>query len=368
MAENGPEMSELMGLTIERASDDLRRGHPVVMRDGETFGLFVATDVINDAMIARINRPHHIVITGNRAQTLHMPWKGREALAVEIPDDWSVGDLRAMADPTLDLASPLRGPYTIVDDEDETLLNAALRLCRVARLLPSALYWPLDEGAAKALTKSIGLVNLPADQVLAHPLQQALHLKTVASARVPLEGAEDVRLLAFRADSGGPEHLALEIGQPDRKAPVLIRLHSECFTGDLLGSLKCDCGDQLKGSIKAIREAGGGVLLYLAQEGRGIGLVSKLKAYALQDQGFDTVDANVRLGFDVDERFFEPAAVMLKHMGITSIKLMTNNPDKVEGLERQNIHVVERVPHSFPPNTHNEFYLMTKKTRTGHML
>ena len=148
---------------------------------------------------------------------------------------------------------------------------------------------------------------------------------------------------------------------------MLARLHSECFTGDLLGSLRCDCGDQLRGAIAQINEAGGGVLLYLAQEGRGIGLVNKLRAYELQDSGFDTLDANLQLGFDDDERVYLPAAEMLRLLGISRIRLMTNNPAKVEGLARHAITVTERVPHIFPSNGHNALYLRTKATRSGHL-
>jgi GTP cyclohydrolase II len=190
----------------------------------------------------------------------------------------------------------------------------------------------------------------------------------VSSARVPLRGAEASRVIAFRPEDGGVEHLAIIIGDPDPDQPVLIRLHSECFTGDLLGSLKCDCGQQLQGAIEAIGKAGSGILLYLAQEGRGIGLINKLRAYHLQDDGFDTVEANERLGFDADERMFLPAAEMLRSLGFDRVRLMTNNPDKVASLARFGIEVVERVPHEFPSNAHNELYLATKARRSGHYL
>ena len=193
-------------------------------------------------------------------------------------------------------------------------------------------------------------------------------LTQVAEARVPLAEAENARLIAFRPGDGGTEHLAILIGTPDPGRPALVRLHSECFTGDLLASLRCDCGDQLRGAIAAITAAGGGVLLYLAQEGRGIGLVNKLRAYQLQDAGFDTVDANEQLGFDADERVYLPAAEMLRQLGFTSVRLLTNNPEKMDALERYGIHIVERVPHVFPANGHNERYLRTKATRSGHLL
>ena len=154
---------------------------------------------------------------------------------------------------------------------------------------------------------------------------------------------------------------------PDPAGPVLTRIHSECFTGDLLGSLRCDCGDQLRGAIAELARAGSGVLVYLAQEGRGIGLVNKLRAYELQDRGFDTIDANEQLGFDADERVYLPAARMLRHLGFGRVRLMTNNPAKVEALERCGVAVAERVPHAFPANRHNELYLRTKVVKGGHL-
>ncbi len=173
-------------------------------------------------------------------------------------------------------------------------------------------------------------------------------------------------MIAFRPLDGGLEHLAIVIGQPDVNEAVLTRIHSECFTGDLLGSLRCDCGDQLRGAIQEIADAGHGVLLYLAQEGRGIGIVNKLRAYELQDRGFDTLDANEQLGFDADERVYLPAAQMLRQLDFAKVRLMTNNPEKVETLARHGVEVVERVPHSFPSNKHNESYLSTKAARLGH--
>jgi GTP cyclohydrolase II len=196
----------------------------------------------------------------------------------------------------------------------------------------------------------------------------AAGLERVAEARVPLADAENARLIAFRPRDGGLEHLAILIGSPDPARPVLVRLHSECFTGDLLASLRCDCGDQLRGGIDAIARAGGGVLLYLAQEGRGIGLVNKLRAYRLKDAGFDTLDANEQLGFDADERVYLPAAEMLRQLGFGAIRLLTNNPEKVAALQRYGIRIAERVPHVFPSNGHNERYLRTKATRSGHFL
>jgi GTP cyclohydrolase II len=198
-------------------------------------------------------------------------------------------------------------------------------------------------------------------------------LQLTVRATVPLEGAEQAELAAFRPQDGGPEHYAVIIGAKGAPAlsppgPVLTRLHSECFTGDFLGSLKCDCGDQLRGAVQAIAKAGGGVLLYLAQEGRGIGLMNKLRAYRLQDEGFDTIEANQRLGFADDERLYDVAARMLKLLGYNKVRLLTNNPDKVRALEAAGIEVAERVPHTFPENAHNRDYLRVKAQKAGHLL
>ena len=148
----------------------------------------------------------------------------------------------------------------------------------------------------------------------------------------------------------------------------MVRLHSQCFTGDLIGSLRCDCGDQLRGAVRQIGAAGAGIILYLAQEGRGIGLVNKLRAYTLQDQGLDTFEANEQLGFDADERHYLVAAEMLRQLGFSRIRLLTNNPEKIAALQRSGIDVVERVPHVFPANGHNARYLATKASRGGHLI
>ena len=190
----------------------------------------------------------------------------------------------------------------------------------------------------------------------------------VVSARLPVAAAEKGRLHIFRPEDGGEEHYAFEIGQPDRDTPVLARLHSACFTGDVLGSLKCDCGPQLHGALEQMGEEGAGVLLYLNQEGRGIGLANKMRAYSLQDQGFDTVEANHRLGFEDDERDFRLGAEILKSMGFSAIRLLTNNPRKIAMMEKQGITVTERVPLKVGENAHNRAYLATKSAKSGHML
>ncbi len=275
------------------------------------------------------------------------------------------------------LCDPVAGPTAAVPPGTtveplpaDSGAGASVALAKLARLLPATVAVPCPGPALEAVewARAQGLNAVLAEDVLDHHEAAARALRPVSEARVPLTDAEDTRVIAFRPVDGGIEHLAIVIGQPDPGVAVLTRLHSECFTGDLLGSLRCDCGEQLRGAIAAIAAEGAGLLLYLAQEGRGIGLVNKLRAYNLQDGGLDTVEANEQLGFDDDERIYSPAAEMLRHLGHARVRLMTNNPRKVNALARHRIDVVERVPHSFPANAHNLGYLRAKARRSGHLL
>jgi GTP cyclohydrolase II len=233
-----------------------------------------------------------------------------------------------------------------------------------SRLLPAALVLPLTEGVEFARRHGLTLL----DTAAAPQLELTSPLHPVVSARLPLAVSEAGRLHIFRPEDGGEEHYAIEIGQPERAVPVLARLHSACFTGDLMGSLKCDCGPQLRGALAQMGAEGAGVLLYLNQEGRGIGLANKMRAYSLQDQGFDTVEANHRLGFEDDERDFRIGARILSLMGFSAVRLLTNNPAKIAMMEQNGIKVVERVPLKLGENTHNHAYLATKAAKSGHLL
>ncbi len=232
--------------------------------------------------------------------------------------------------------------------------EAALDLARSAGLLPAL--WVIDGKDAA--------ISVSAETIAREDRRPEVEL--VARAKLPLEDMPDTQIVAFRASDDGQEHVALLIGAPGGKPP-LVRLHSECLTGDVFGSLKCDCGPQLKEALRIIGAAGGGVLLYLRQEGRGIGLANKLRAYALQDRGLDTVDANRRLGFADDERDYVHAAAILRALGIGEVRLLTNNPAKVRGLETAGITVAERVPHHMPANPHNADYLAAKRKKSGHL-
>jgi GTP cyclohydrolase II len=307
------------------------------------------------------------LLTHHRAKTLKIRLYTEGLVVVPLPRDEPERAARVLADPTRDMRDPMMGPWQAERKPLSGSAMAAVKLAKIAELLPAVLEAPIDAKAAARLLKREGLLSVTAADILQHDARASVMLSTVARARLPLADAHDTRVLAFRPADGGREHLALIVGAPEPPGPVLVRLHSECLTGDLLGSLKCDCGDQLRGAIASIGKAGAGILLYLAQEGRGIGLINKLKAYELQDQGFDTIESNQRLGFEADEREFAAAAQMLKYLGFSSVRLMTNNPDKVAAMARFGIEIAEHVPHHFPANPHNEAYLATKKAKAGHI-
>src|SRR3954451_2102991 len=360
------------GRILDAAIIALRRGEPVLLDGRERPVLALAAEFVDDDNLARLravaDRPLRAVLTRRRAVALGLAERDAlsGAVSISLTPLLSASVMRNLADPaaSLGVEPPGLGPEPEIAEGGEL---AAVALAKLAALLPAVLVLPLAPTEAAFARRRAGFSVVSSDIVLRRGAAMA-GLTRVADARVPLANAEDAKLIAFRPRDGGSEHLAILIGTPDPGAPVLARLHSECFTGDLLGSLRCDCGDQLRGAIAAIAEAGGGVLLYLAQEGRGIGLVNKLRAYQLQDAGFDTVDANEQLGFDADERVYLPAADMLRQLGFSTVRLLTNNPDKVAALERYGIQVAERVPHVFPANGHNERYLRTKATRSGHLL
>jgi GTP cyclohydrolase II len=362
-------------LAVDRATGELRRGQPVLLAGADGAAcLAAAAETIEDAVLDRLrqaaDRAVFLVLTRRRAALLGLAAGGAGAVALPIATSERAENLARLADPS---GEPARlgvvgasGPPAL----GTLLAAAAIELAKLARLLPAAIVAPLsprflEDPRRQAIAP--GLLAVDAADIAAYQTAAAVSLHPVGEARVPLEGAEATRVVAFRPSDGSIEHLAIVIGEPNPARPVLARLHSECFTGDLLGSLRCDCGDQLRGAISEIARQGSGVLLYLAQEGRGIGLVNKLRAYRLQDSGSDTADANEQLGFEADERIYLPAAEMLRRLGFHQVRLMTNNPAKVAGLKRCGIEVVERVPLVVPPNPHNRDYLGTKAAKLGHM-
>lgn len=360
-------------IAVDRATAEVRRGGAVVVLPaaGDAAALVLAAEAVTPAALDRLRAlagaEPAVAVTARRARLLDLAAEETEVTLITGDHPLTAATLRALAEPG---AGVVEHGLTATPRSRATAAGAAVQLMKIARLLPAAVVAPLPAAAAAdpaAWAAAHDLPRVAAADILGYEETAARTLALVGDARVPLEGAENARILAFRPADGGTEHLAILIGEPDPAQPVLARLHSECFTGDLLGSLRCDCGDQLRGAIEAISAAGAGVLLYLAQEGRGIGLVNKLRAYTLQDQGYDTVDANRQLGFDDDERIYAPAAEMLRRLGFGAVRLMTNNPLKVEQLARHGITVTERVPHVFPSNPHNLRYLEAKAKRSGHL-
>ena len=347
---------------LARARADLRMGVPVVLDGGAVVLAAETLDAARLAHLRTLGGQPVLAVTGRRAATLKARAYDGDLARIILPPDATLSWVRAVADPADDLRAPMKGPLLTARDGSADLHRAAIALTKAARLLPAALVLAVDDAPGFAAAHNLTLV--PAGAALDTDLSP---LQPIISARLPLEVSEAGRLHIFRPDDGAEEHYAVEIGKPDRSQPVLSRLHSACFTGDLLGSLKCDCGPQLRGALAQMGAEGAGVLLYLNQEGRGIGLANKMRAYSLQDQGFDTVEANHRLGFEDDERDFRIGAEILKQMGFSSIRLMTNNPAKVARMESAGIKVTERVPLKVGENRHNTGYLATKAAKSGHL-
>ncbi|NNE85594.1 MAG: GTP cyclohydrolase II [Alphaproteobacteria bacterium] len=365
--------------SVERAISDLRRGAiVVVVGNGHALVVQAAEGVTREALarVAALSKgTPSLLLTARRAAILGLTNDPKGAVRISLSGGITADTVRMMADPAGPQPEQQPAALSIALIDRDTKPGAAelgaIELAKLARLLPAAVVAAVPAERLGYLpswadTESLLVVDL--DNIHQYRDAEARTLQRVGEATVPLSEAENTNVIAFRPPDGGREHLAIVIGTLDLDAPVLVRIHSECFTGDLLGSLRCDCGDQLRGAVAEINKAGSGVLLYMAQEGRGIGLVNKLRAYELQDQGFDTIDANEQLGFDPDERIYLPAAEILRQLGISKVRLLTNNPQKVSALAEGGIEVSERVPHAFPSNQHSERYLATKQNRGGHLL
>jgi GTP cyclohydrolase II len=369
--------------SVERAISDLRRGALILLFDPlkRTAAIIQAAELTTAKGLELISQlagsEPSVVITNRRSAAIRLNTETRQVISVSIPSQGGIELVHRLANPIFESQGgfdPINQKeldnLPVVPEAIDGLAPKAVQLVKFARLLPSIILSRIPYAEMTRLSgwsKSDSLLAVDARLIDSLPEMRAQRLVKAVSAQVPLIDSEETRLIAFRPVDGGEEHVAIVIGDPDVTQGVLVRLHSQCLTGDLLGSLRCDCGDQLRGAIKAISEYGGGVVVYLAQEGRDIGLVNKLRAYNLQDLGSDTVEANHQIGFEVDERIYAPAAEILKQLGIKKVKLLTNNPNKIDQLASTGIEVVERVKHAFPPNPHNREYLKTKAAKTGHL-
>jgi GTP cyclohydrolase II len=360
---------------VDRAAGDLRRGGFVVLEGARGVALTQAAETVTERSLAILRRiadgDASLTLTAPRARALRFPSPPTGLVALPLNGIADAETIRWLADPTYPRPVGLSGRVASRRVAGDSYGAAAVTLSKHAQLLPAALTASPPAGASAALERFAAerqLLRVEASAITDYAWLAATTLQPVTEARVPLEAAENARVIGFRPADGSAEQFAIVIGAPAAHQPALCRVHSECFTGDLLGSLRCDCGPQLRQALELMGAADHGVLIYLAHEGRGIGLVNKLRAYQLQDAGLDTVDANQQLGFEPDERSYRAAAVILGHLGIEKVRLLTNNPAKVEALRSEGVDVVERVPHAMTPTRHNHAYLVTKARRAGHLL
>ncbi len=349
---------------VQRGLAEFRAGRPVMFSCASAnFLIALPVDGLNVARLAAFKAlcaPHapRLVITARRAAALDVETAGPVMLPLPShtgPD--AIYSLVADAD-----AEPIDAET--VEPAGLSAI-AAIQLAKLAQRLPALL-------VAEAQAASSALIDprpvLVAAEAVAKFRQDSLQsLEIAGEAKVPLQGGIDTRFVVFR-DAVGGGSVAVVVGKPDFSRPVPVRLHSACLTGDVFGSSRCDCGDQLRLALTRLKDEGGGLILYLEQEGRGLGLANKIRAYALQDCGLDTVDANTTLGFDDDERDYGVAARMLQMLGCERVLLMTNNPAKLNGLMAAGIEVSGRKGLQAPVNAHNRRYLTAKAMRAGHKL
>jgi GTP cyclohydrolase II len=354
--------------TAFRAAGELRRGNPVLLR-GKSDEVALAADTATPSAVEEF-----LALTNGRAVLVLTAPSARYVAGVVTADAGVVGiDLSGKLDQDFlfSVGSPrsreaVGAPTELRCCHPPRHSLIALELCRMGFLLPAVIIAPTMP-LAQARILQTNLLSVAADDIRDVKGSDS-ELTQVALAPIPFSGFHDGRVVAFRHVHSGIEHFAIIIGTPERNDAPLVRIHSQCFTGDLLGSLRCDCGDQLQQAISQMRQEGCGVVLYLGQEGRGIGLVNKLRAYEFQDLGFDTLDANEILGWDVDHRDFSIAGAMLKKLNIPRVRLLTNNPHKQSSLVSVGIDVKACVPLRIEPNVFNQRYLAAKRIRLGHSL
>ena len=345
-------------VTVDRALAELRAGRPVVIRSGRSHVIVIGVEALDEPradMITRLsNRRARLLLPAPRLRRLGLDRVRAGAIA------WPVIDLKRITALALEVGARVDAPVAALGKLD----HAALELARLALILPAVV-------AAQVPARAIegeGLIRVDAGAIEGYRAAGVQDLRIVGRAPVPLEGAPDTEFVVFRGGEGLRDQVAVIVGKPDFGDVVSVRLHSACLTGDLFGSLKCDCGDQLRHTARFMAENGGGVLLYLDQEGRGNGLSNKIRAYKLQAQGFDTYDADEVLGFDHDQRGFDYAAVMLKMLGVARVRVMTNNPLKIAALEEAGLEVVSDQRVIGRRTEQNIRYLASKRDRAGHLI
>ena len=349
---------------LMRVRSDFRMGAGAVFCDEESYWYVACAETVNSTRFEAMRDfgALELVITDWRAQSLRIEADMGYITCLAVPDDCGLDWVRAMAAAHDDEAALRDAPFVQLDTKPSVLHHVVLRICKMAQLLPAVLL-------VKVTREQI--VDLPCfctSSLFAVLEQGESRLQKISDAPLPISVSHDARVYVFRAYNGAEEHYAIQIGEPDTTKPVLTRLHSSCFTGDVIGSLKCDCRAQLHAALEAMGQKEAGILLYLNQEGRGIGLVNKMRAYTAQARGYDTVEANHLLGFEDDERNFRLGAEILQALGVGAVDLMTNNPAKVEQMKQAGIRVNKRVALRVGENAFNAAYLATKISKSGHIL
>jgi GTP cyclohydrolase II len=346
---------------VGRGLAEIRAGRPVVITSsGETL-LCLPVEGLDKSRLAAFRAlcapiVPRLVLTGLRARSLGI--ETNEPVAIEMMADVEASQI-------LTLSAEAVSDHTFLPEPAGKAASAAIELVKLAQILPAVLVADTTTEATSSLNPSI--VGIEANAVARFRTEATQSLTIAGEAHVPLNSGVRTRFVVFR-DAFGDDSVAVIVGTPDLSKPVPVRIHSACLTGDVFGSRRCDCGDQLKLALARLQEAGGGVILYLAQEGRGLGLANKMRTYKLQDAGLDTVDANTTLGFHDDERDYGVAGRMLQMLGCTRVVLLTNNPAKLDGLSKSGIEIAGRMPIETPVNADNRRYLTAKASRAGHQL
>lgn len=400
-------MKEITLSTIDEALDDFRQGKFVIVVDDEDRenegDLIVAAEMITPEKVNFMLKYARGVlcapITISRSEELDLPHQVADntsilgtpfTITIDKLEGCTTGvsahdraeTIRALADPTSTPQTFGRpGHINPLYAQDMGVLRrsghteAAVDLCKLCGLYPAGALMEImnDDGSMARMPDLInfseehGIKLITIKDLIAYRLKRESLIEVGTSADLPTEWGH-FTLTPFRQKSNGLEHIALTKGQWAENEPILVRVHSSCATGDILGSKRCDCGEQLHKAMQMIEKEGKGVLIYMLQEGRGIGLMNKIAAYKLQEQGMDTVDANIHLGFKPDERDYGCGAQMLRHLGVHKMRLMTNNPTKRVGLEAYGLEIVENIPIEVAPNKYDYKYLKTKQDRMGHTL
>lgn len=358
------DLGQILGLfdapgerSVDRAIAEYRAGRPVAILHGDEAVIALNVEALDGRIAAAIDAMApgraRLALPAARLRRLGLERGQPGVVAFPVPDAERAEMLALRIDARID------APVSPVLPLDE----AALELARITLVTPAVYVVPVAKTALSA-----GIIAVEAQEIADYRASQVKAIRIVARAPVPLEVAAETEFVVFRGGEGLRDQVAIIVGKPDFSKPVAIRMHSACLTGDLFGSLKCDCGDQLRGTVQKMAEGEGGILLYLDQEGRGNGIANKMRAYKLQSQGWDTYDADEVLGFGLDQRRFDFAAVMLRQLGVTSVKVMTNNPEKIGALKAAGLKVVADNRAYGRPTAENIRYLASKRDRAGHFI